>query len=136
MEEPRTAPYIYYACKHIYYVCALLFFKTMTNSPRYCIYTSLIITYGDNKRGFHCAPFLSFSLFPFSVYHFFSSLYSSASSCPNFPEYLFFFCSTTNLEPSLTSGLLVHHLYRYATRSVEESPLKIKLYFIVSCFDQ
>ena len=80
-------PNINYAFCFINYVSALLSSKKMTNSPEYCIYTSVMNTCCVNKKGFQFLSFL-FLLIPFSFSFFPLSFTTTLSRAPAF----LFFC--------------------------------------------
>ena len=85
----RITPYINYAFCVINYASPLLSFKTMANSPEYCIYTLVINTYCVNKRGFQFLSF--FSSFSTPLFLFFPSHSPTTLSSP--PGFLFPFFS-------------------------------------------
>ena len=80
-------PNINYAFCFINYVSALLSSKKMTNSPEYCIYTSVMNACCVNKKGFQFLSFL-FLLIPFSFSFFPLSFTTTLSRAPAF----LFFC--------------------------------------------
>ena len=63
----RTAPYFIMHARLINYAFYSLSLNTIDNSLGNWIYTSLIITYCTNKRGFFFTAFLSALFFPLSL---------------------------------------------------------------------
>ena len=119
----RTAPYFIMHARLINYAFYSLSLNTIDNSLGNWIYTSLIITYCTNKRGFFFTAFLSALFFPLSLSPFPLFLFpiSLAGIFPSRPlsVYCFFFflryLQGSNSQFSIVFVRLVYPLYHCST---------------------
>ena len=148
----RTAPYFIMHARLINYAFYSLSLNTIDNSLGNWIYTSLIITYCTNKRGFFFTAFLSALFFPLSLslslslsFSFSLSLslslsfhwralptISPSSKAPLSLLFLFLrYLQGSNSQFSIVFVRLVYPLYHCSTCASCRSRVTFKIIFLI-----